>query len=148
MLRSSMIVFLVLNLAACGSGQSSAPEVNTPEPSEAEAPTSALDQMELVFEGGHSRDEIQAKLDESFALYGLEPTEDNYRRAGDVLVALSNNAMGEGCVACTEMGILDYLIQSGTLSGMEWHEAAAFSIAFLAAGPNERTWASTVAPDR
>jgi hypothetical protein len=39
--------------------------------------------MELVFEGDHSRDEIQAKLDQSFALYGLEPTEDNYRHAGE-----------------------------------------------------------------
>ena len=131
MLRISAILFMVLVLASCRSDVN-IPTEASPESVAPEAPTGALDQMELVFEGDYSREEIQAKLEQSFVLYDMEPTEANYRRAGDVLVALSNNAMEEqGCEACTEMAILDYLIQSGRLDGVEWHEAAALSSSFL-----------------
>ena len=90
--------------------------------------------MELVFEGGHSQEEIKAKVDRTLADFGMEPTEANYRRVGDVLVALANhNAEEAGCSACTEMAILDYMIQTGALDGMEWHEAAAWASSFLVA---------------
>lgn len=91
--------------------------------------------MELVFDGGHDRDEIQAALDRSLAYYGLEPTDANYRDAGDVLVALANhNAEDAGCPTCTEMAILEHMLAAGQLEGLEWHEAAALSSTSLVTG--------------
>ena len=66
----------------------------------------ALEQMEIAFEGGYKKEEIKARLDKAMELYGLTLTEENYSRAGSTLVGLrqKNRTM--------EMGILSYMIRS------------------------------------
>lgn len=88
--------------------------------------------MEFAFEGNPTKAEIRAALDESFAQFGMESTEQNYERAGDTLVALSNRSMEQGCATCTEMAILEYMNRSFVpgMSG-EWHEFAALASTFL-----------------
>lgn len=66
------------------------------------------------------------------ALYGLEPTEENYRRAGDALVAVRIGAQERGCDACTEMAILEQMLRDGALPGVDFPEAVAFASAVLA----------------
>ena len=132
------LVLATVALAGCAAESDTRPEpTERPERTERPEPTppqGALDQMELVFVGSHSQEDIQAKLDPALALFGLEPTEENYRNAGDVLVALRNHNTDEaGCPACTEMAILDYMLATGPLEGMEWHEAAAWASSFLVA---------------
>lgn len=127
---------LGLGLAACGSGPAADPDP-TPERTErpdTTPPQDALAQMELVFEGGYTQEEIKAKVDRSMADFGKEPSAADYRRVGDVLVALANhNAEEAGCPSCTEMAILDYMLATGPLEGMEWHEAAAWASTYLVA---------------
>lgn len=129
---------LAIGVAVAGCAAEPATEPDpTPERTERPEPTppqDALVQMELVFEGGHSQEEIKAKVDRSLADFGMEPSEANYRRVGDVLVALANhNAQEAGCPTCTEMAILDYMLATGPLEGTEWHEAAAWASSFLVA---------------
>lgn len=120
-------------LAACLPVQSESP-VDTGQPSTPGASTSALDGMASKFAGHYSRQEIQAKLDESFGVYGIQPTEPNYRKAADVLIPLSAKAIGQGCAACTEMAIIE-LISSRTLPGATWDSAAAMAVDRLALPP-------------
>ncbi len=72
-------------------------------------------------------------MDRVFRAIDLPPTDENYSRAGDVLVTLRKQFHDDqGCRACTEMGILDYMISSETaLSNMDFPEAAAWSVSFL-----------------
>jgi hypothetical protein len=67
---------------------------------------SALDKMHVAFKGQHSREEIKRKLDRVMHQYGLELTEDEYKRCGNVLVVLSDK------YGPTEMEILDYMDRS------------------------------------
>jgi hypothetical protein len=53
-----------------------------------EVPLSALDKMAIAFEGRHGRAEIKERLDAALRLYGEQPSEDTYSRAGSALVAL------------------------------------------------------------
>ena len=131
--RAAAIVFCVLMLGACMPVESSLVAI-TPEPSASVATTSALDEMASVFHGDYSREEIKARLDASLVAYGLEPTEDNYRIAADVLITLSTNAMGMGCEACTEMAIIE-LIASRSTIGADWHSAATIAAQVLAFPP-------------
>lgn len=69
--------------------------------------------MVLAFEGGYSRAQIKASLDEAMKLYELPPTNENYSRAGSALVSLRKFAQDRGCMfKCNEMTILDYMIRS------------------------------------
>lgn len=92
--------------------------------------------MASEFKGEYTRQQIQSRLDASFAVYGLEPTEDNYRMAADVLITLSNKAVMSSCPACTEMAIVE-VIAARTLPGDTWDEAAALAIGVLAGSPPE-----------
>jgi hypothetical protein len=134
--RLAWMLAFALGLAGCGAAPAVDPDP-TPQRTERPEPTppqGALAQMALVFEGGYSQEEIKARVDRSLADFGLEPTEANYRRVGDVLVALANHNVEEaGCPSCTEMAILDYMLATGPLEGMEWHEAAAWASSFLVA---------------
>lgn len=89
----------------------------------------ALDRMEIAFEGGHRKHKIKSRLEEAMRLYQLPVTEENRSRAGSVLVALRKRSGNQ------EMDILSYMIRSH-VSGVQlsFSEAAAFSDAFLAAG--------------
>lgn len=70
------------------------------------ASMTALEQMELVFVGGHTESQIEPVLRTAMSLYGLANTETNRRRVGDVLVTLRRE-YGQ-----PEMVILDHMIRS------------------------------------
>jgi hypothetical protein len=74
------------------------------------APDSALDRLLIVFQGEHSKKQIQSKLDQAFRLYDVPITEENYTRYGSILVSLRRDA-GNGV---TEMEILDHSISTYT----------------------------------
>lgn len=65
---------------------------------------SALDQMEMVFEGTYTRYQIQRELDTAMGLYNVEINEENYNTTGSVLVALRKEFNVQ------EMDILDFMI--------------------------------------
>ena len=131
-IRLPATLLLVVMLAGCMQVESTFIQI-TYRPSPSESGSSALDEMASVFEGDHSRQEIKSRLDASFARFGLEPTEDNYRHAADVLITLSTNAMERGCSACTEMAILE-LIDGHTI-GADWDSAATIAVEVLSAPP-------------
>jgi hypothetical protein len=111
----------------CGSQPSSdAGRISTTRTS---ADTDALDMMVVAFEGGYSRAEIKERMDKAMTLYGLSLSEDEYNRAGSVLVALRNKS------GISEMKILNYMIRSH-VSGVNltFPDAAALSVSFLEAG--------------
>jgi hypothetical protein len=85
--------------------------------------------MVIAFQGGHSRAEIQSRLDKAMQLYGLAITPENYSRAGSALVTLRKE------VGPSEMEILSYMIRShvpGVAIGFP--EMAAISAVALASG--------------
>lgn len=55
---------------------------------EPETPEGALAEMEAAFNGHPRQSEIQQALDAAFAATDTDATEENYSRAGSVLVAL------------------------------------------------------------
>lgn len=116
-------------LAACMQVESTFMVVGSRPPA-SEVASSALDEMAAEFEGSHPRGAIQSRLDASFAAYGLEPTEANYRMAADVLISLSNDAMAQGCAACTEMRLVE-VIAARTEPGATWEEAAELPVGVL-----------------
>lgn len=67
---------------------------------------SVFDKLLIAFEGGYSMDEIMERMSKTMTLYGLELTEENYSRAGSVLVSMRNE------YGVQEMEILDYMIRS------------------------------------
>jgi len=67
---------------------------------------SALEQMEIAFDGGYTKENIQNNLDATMKLYNLSITEENYKRAGSVLVTLRKE------YGVIEMDILKCMIQS------------------------------------
>lgn len=102
------------------------------KPSYDSAPASdvhPLDQMAVAFVGGHARDEIQVQMDRAMQLYGLPRTEENYSRAGSVLVTMRKDS------GFDEMQILDYMIRSHVPGvNITFPEAAAIAATFLGAG--------------
>jgi hypothetical protein len=91
----------------------------------------ALSQMEIAFVGTPRQSEIKAKLDAALAMYGLQPTEDNYSRAGSTLVALRISATERGCDACTEIAILGQMLRDGALPGADFPDHAAYAATLL-----------------
>ncbi len=89
----------------------------------------ALDLMEVAFVGGYTRVEIQARIDRAMALYGLPITDENYNRAGSVLVALRNE------YGVPEMEVLDYMIRSAVAGvDVSFPDGAGLAAAFLYLG--------------
>lgn len=66
---------------------------------------SAVEQMVIAFEGNHSAERIKAGMDKTLPLYSLPTTEENYSRAGSVLVELRKKT------GVNEMDILDCIFQ-------------------------------------
>ena len=48
----------------------------------------SLAKMKVAFVGGRTREQIQRQMDRAMRLYGLPTTEENYSRAGSVLVTM------------------------------------------------------------
>lgn len=127
----AIIILSGVLLAACGAG----PASRTAEPAPARTPSparsvaaerTALEMMEAVF--GVSQSRIKAALDESLSAFDVELTEENYERAGSVLVSLANHNEEEGCTGCNEMAILEYMNRNYVPGvSMEWQEWAALS---------------------
>ena len=89
----------------------------------------ALGQMEIAFEGQPSKERIKRQVDTAMRMYSVPITEENYSRAGSVLVALSNE------YGPSEMDILDYMIRSHVPGvNITFPNAAGLSVAFLSAG--------------
>ena len=83
----------------------------------------ALDKMEAVFEGNHSRASIKRLMDQALYLYDLPRTERYYEKAGSVLVSLAN----EEDIFATEMQILRCVVEAHTPSvQIKYHEVAAY----------------------
>ena len=131
-LRASATLLVVLTLAACMQVRSTFEQVGSLPPAPL-VEASALDEMAAAFEGGYSREQIQSRLDSSFARFGLEPIAANYRHAADVLITLSSIAMESGCSACTEMAIVE-LIDGHTI-GADWDSAARIAVETLGFPP-------------
>ena len=72
-------------------------------------PDSALDRLLMSFHRGHSKQQIQSKLDQAFRLYDVPITEENYYRYGSILVSLRRDAGNGGA---TEMEILEHTIRT------------------------------------
>lgn len=90
---------------------------------------SALDKMELAFEGRYTKEQIKARMDRAMKLYKLPINEENYERAGSTLVALRKNT------GVKEMAILDHMIRSYVPGvKMSFPDAAAFSAIAVQAG--------------
>lgn len=149
--RGAVVIVVTLLLSACGGGAVSEPQdfrsrAATVRASKATKPTvssnqessqdsstvedmTALEQMEIAFEGNPSQSQIKSKLDRAMDLYGLTKNESNYSRAGSVLVALSNRQ------GVSEMDILDLMICSHVEGvNMDFPGAAALAVTFLVAG--------------
>src|SRR6185503_2357039 len=93
----------------------------------------ALEQMEIAFEAGYKKEEINARLDKALELYRLMLTEENYSRAGSTLVALRQKNRTR------EMDILSYMIKSHVPSvRIHFAEAAGMASAMLVAGNTRR----------
>lgn len=135
-LRLLMVLVLV---AACGT-RSPAPAPTQPPPAATVAPaptlsSDPLDQAVIAFDGQHSRAEIKAALDAAFAIYGLQPSDENYSRAGSTLVALRQQAVAKGCTRCSEMEILAAMTAGGDgFAGLTFPQAAAWAVTVLEVG--------------
>lgn len=94
-------------IAGCEVENTRAPQNASSSSSTSEGPPEhPLDQMVIAYEGNHSRAEIKARMDEAMGLYGLTLTEENYSRAGSVLVTMRRE------YGPAEMDILNYMIRS------------------------------------
>lgn len=126
-LRIIHVMTLLVLLLACESGeQSRATDHLTPSPG---FPTHPLDQAVLAFTGNPTRTEIKPRMDVALQLYGLQATEENYGRAGSVLVTLRQQN------GTPEMAILDYMIRSHVEGvNLSFPEAAAIASVMLATG--------------
>ena len=89
--------------------------------------------MEIAFIGNPPPRDVKPQLDKVLTLYGLDISEENYSRAGSVLVVLRQQYYDDqGCIVCTEMRILDETIASGGEAiGLAFPEAAAFAATYL-----------------
>ncbi len=68
----------------------------------------AIQNMHIVFEWNPTQATIRSKLDKVMTMYNLSISEENYNKAGSVLVVLSNGSKKW----VTEMEILDYMERS------------------------------------
>ena len=97
--------------------------------SQAAVPQDALSRMEVVFKGHHSKEEIKQRLDLAMSLYKVPITEENYSRAGSVLVGLGQD------FELDEMAILDYMIRSYVPGvNLTFPDAAALAASALHSG--------------
>jgi len=95
----------------------------------AQVPKDSLSQMEIAFDGHYTRAQIKQRIERAMDLYNLSKTQENYFRAGSVLVGLRKST-GQN-----EMDILDYMIRS-YVPGIEmsFADIAAISAVFLQTG--------------
>ena len=115
-----LMAVVAITIIACGDSQDSSSPVDK---------MTALEQMEIAFQGGYTKQQIKAIMDKALQTYGVPIKEENYSRAGSTLIVLRKE------YGTNEMDILDYMIRSYVPSvKMQFPEAAAVSAAFLAAG--------------
>ena len=89
----------------------------------------ALGMMEVVFKGNYSRLQIKTSLDTAMRLYTMPITEENYNKAGSVLVVLRKDT------GIYEMKILNHMIRSYVADvNVTFAEVAALSVTFLEMG--------------
>ena len=114
-----LIIAFLLSLIAVGCS-------DKPEGS---IPTDPLAQMELAFVGNPHKSEIKSQLEMAMELYNLPITEENYSRAGSVLVTMRKE------LGVKEMDILRYMIKSHIPEvSLSFPDAAAISAVALSSG--------------
>ena len=92
-------------------------------------PENPIDQMVIVFKGSYSHTQIKERLDKALQLYDLPKTNENYSRAGSVLVVLRKEC------GHREMDILSYMIRSHVPGvKMDFPSAAGLAAVFLSTG--------------
>jgi hypothetical protein len=124
------ITVLTVLLLGCESGeQPHETDRSTPAPG---VLTHPLDQAVLAFVGNSTRSEIKSRMDVALQLYGLQLTEENYRRAGSALVALRKQN------GTPEMAILGYMIRSHVDGvNLSFAEGASIASTVLATGEGD-----------
>ena len=89
----------------------------------------ALTMMHTVFMGDYTRAQIKQQLDVAMRFYNTPITEENYSRAGSVLVTFRKDT------GIHEMIILDYMIRSYVPGvNLNFPDAAAIAATFMQLG--------------
>ncbi|MGI4790199.1 MAG: hypothetical protein ACRYFS_15280 [Janthinobacterium lividum] len=129
-----LVAFAIGALFTLNGCSNDSPSANTPTDSiSSQAAPDELDKMATVFQGGHTRDQIQSVLDQAMSLYGTPINEDGYRRCGSVLVEMTNDK------GMPEMDLLNYMIrikQAAPGGGMTFADGAALAAWDLSRKPN------------
>jgi hypothetical protein len=99
-------------------------------------PANPIAKAAQTFAGHPRQADIRSRLNIAFAIYGLEPTDENYAKATLALVLLREAAVADGFPQLTEMGILEGMIADGGLPGSTFPEAAGYSAFALRIFPN------------
>ena len=125
-LKRFLLIILYVSMFGCGNPQES---IEGGEGTNPVSEMTALQQMEIAFEGGYTLEQIKPVMDKALQTYGLPINEANYSRAASTLIVLRKE------YGTKEMDILDYMIRSYVPGvTIQFPEAAAVSSAFLAAG--------------
>ncbi|MFH1131683.1 MAG: hypothetical protein V1754_10130 [Pseudomonadota bacterium] len=125
-LKRILLLTGVLALIGCGSPQEGVENEKSVNPVDR---MTALQQMEISFEGGYTAQQIKPLMDKALQVYGLPINEENYSRAASTLIILRQE------FGTKEMDILDYMIRSYVPGEtIQFPEAAGIASAFLAAG--------------
>ena len=99
-------------------------------------PADPIGKAAQTFAGHPRQADIRSRLNIAFAIYGLEPTDENYSKAAAALVLLRESAVADGFPQLTEMDILEGMIADGGLPGSTFPEAAGYSAFALRMFPN------------
>ena len=125
-LKTILSILCMFIIIGCGNSQEGIEEANTTKPVNE---MTALQQMEIAFEGGYTVQQIKPVMDKALELYGVPTNEENYSRAASTLIVLRKEN------GTREMDILDYMIRSYVPGvKVQFPEAAAISSVFLVSG--------------
>ena len=104
-LSKLLVLPIIITLSSCGP--------NNDDPSNIGASIETFEMLESVFDGPYSKYAIKDKLDEAFAMYGVNPEQGNYLKAGNSLVDYKKKGNG----SFREMDIINHMIESNTGEG-------------------------------
>lgn len=116
-MKKLILLIYIVTLQSCVSNNNSNPSNLKPD---------ALTQMEVVFEGNSSKEEIQKLMTAVLAKYDMEVNEQNLTRCADVVVSLRKSSV----LGVTEMEILKHIYQHGD-NNIDFPTQAALSYTVL-----------------
>lgn len=127
----SAVLAIALAYTISGCSNNSAP-TTPPDSPPTQATPDSLDKMAAVFQGGYTREQIKATLDQVMPMYGSPINEDSYRRCGSVLVEMTKKT------GVPEMDQLRYMMQIQKVApggGMNFADGAALAASSLSRKP-------------